>query len=90
MDGLGSDLPFLLFEVWGRPQAVVEAIDVLARRRKDEAETLCVNLLLPESRLWKVDLFQMHQFGGFEVSSSITITDPMPCRTLTLQVDLVF
>lgn len=39
MDGGTSDLPFLLFEIWGRPQAVVEAIDVLARRRKDEAET---------------------------------------------------
>lgn len=87
MDGTNSDLPFLLFEIWGRPQAVVETIDALAMKREDskDSETLCVNLLLPESRLWKVDLFQLQHFGGLEVSSSITITDPMPCRTLTLQ-----
>eukprot|EP00435_Cladocopium_sp_Y103_P032430 s1165_g8.t1 len=66
---------------------VVETIDALAMKREDskDSETLCVNLLLPESRLWKVDLFQLQHFGGLEVSSTITITDPMPCRTLTLQ-----
>ncbi|CAJ1392427.1 unnamed protein product [Effrenium voratum] len=87
MDGALSDLPFLLFEIWGRAPAVVETINALSLRRGDGKgqETLCVNLLLPESRLWKVDLFQLQQYGGLEVSSSITITDPMPCRTLTLQ-----
>mmetsp|Transcript_37593 Transcript_37593/g.70099 ORF Transcript_37593/g.70099 Transcript_37593/m.70099 type:complete len:234 (-) Transcript_37593:210-911(-) len=87
-DGSGSDLPFLLFEIWGRPQAVVDTVDVLATRRENENETedtLCINLLLPESRLWKVDFLQLQHYCGLEVSSSITITDPMPCRTLTIQ-----
>ena len=34
------------------------------------------------------DIYPMLELPGFlQVSSSITITDPMPCRTLTLQAD---
>ncbi|CAE7687544.1 Eif4e1b [Symbiodinium microadriaticum] len=91
-DGGSSDLPFLLFEIWGRPQAVVDAIGALATLREEDGngaeDTLCVNLLLPESRMWKVDLMQLQHYCSLEVSSSITITDPMPCRTLTIQAPL--
>merc|ERR1712039_1090564 len=41
MDGQRSDLPFLLFEIWGRPQAIVEAVlEVSARGRHTMAEML--------------------------------------------------
>eukprot|EP00933_Yihiella_yeosuensis_P065628 TRINITY_DN69561_c0_g1_i1.p1 TRINITY_DN69561_c0_g1~~TRINITY_DN69561_c0_g1_i1.p1 ORF type:complete len:232 (+),score=54.56 TRINITY_DN69561_c0_g1_i1:87-782(+) len=85
VDGSTSDLPFVLFEVWGRPQAVVEAVVKATEGQESEAGKVCSSLLIPESRLWKVDLQMLQQCCQMEVSQEITITDPMPCRTISLQ-----
>lgn len=81
-DGSNSGLPFLLFEVWGRPQAIVEAVLELTRKgNRCNAE-----MLVPESRLWKVHLGQLQRCcKGAQLSQDLKITDPMPCRTLTLK-----
>lgn len=81
-DGSNSGLPFLLFEVWGRPQAIVEAVLEITRKgNRCQAE-----MLVPESRLWKVHLGQLQRCcKGAQLSQDLKITDPMPCRTLTLK-----
>lgn len=84
VDGFPSDLPFLLFEIWGRPQAVVEAVLHAASPPEKAPDVCSANLLLPESRLWRLDLGLLQQCCKVEVSNETTITDPMPCRTLTL------
>lgn len=91
VDGSPSDLPFLLFEVWGRAQAVVEAIARMGTPQQGvgqsshESRVIDVTLMMPESRLWKVDLGQLQNICYVEVSDGIMITDPMPCRTLTIK-----
>jgi len=92
VDGSPSDLPFLLFEVWGRAQAVVEALARMGTAQKgivdqssNESRTIDVTLMLPESRLWKVDVGHLQNICFVEVSEAIMITDPMPCRTLAIK-----
>ncbi|CAE8624850.1 unnamed protein product [Polarella glacialis] len=85
VDGNKSGLPFLLFEIWGRPQAVVEAVAKATEKAEKENAECSVSLLLPESRLWKVDFAQLQQCCPTEVSAENTVTDPMPCRTLTIK-----
>jgi hypothetical protein len=81
VDGSHSDMEFLLFEIWGRPQALVDAIVELS---KDERR-FNPRLLVPETRLWKLDLVRLQeQAQRVELSNDLTITVPMPCRTLIL------
>lgn len=84
VDGNQSDLPFMLFEVWGRPQAIVDAVLELT---SNEVATHCsAEMLVPETRLWKVHLGQLRQrCRGTELSDAATIISPMPCRTLSIK-----
>merc|ERR1719329_863424 len=82
MDGSPRELPFLLFEVWGRPQAIVSAVLEITTKGK----TADCDMLVPESRLWKVHLGKLQErCRGAALSEELSITDPMPCRTLTLK-----
>jgi len=82
LDGSTGDLKFLLFEVWGRPQAIIEAVIAATL-----SGTHCsLELLVPETRMWKIRLGQIKQrCRGTELSQDLTITDPMPCRTLSMR-----
>eukprot|EP00425_Heterocapsa_triquetra_P009082 CAMPEP_0195148124 /NCGR_PEP_ID=MMETSP0448-20130528/174653_1 /TAXON_ID=66468 /ORGANISM="Heterocapsa triquestra, Strain CCMP 448" /LENGTH=176 /DNA_ID=CAMNT_0040186729 /DNA_START=8 /DNA_END=535 /DNA_ORIENTATION=+ len=82
VDGSQSPLPFILFEVWGRPNAIVQAVlEVTAAGVVSEAE-----MLVPESRLWKLDIEQLRsRCASVELSPDVTITDPMRCRTLAFK-----
>lgn len=79
LDGSQSEMDFLLFEVWGRRQALVDAVTELSKR-----ERKCLpRLLVPESRLWKLDLPSLSQVAqSVELSQELTIHVPMACRTL--------
>lgn len=82
-DGGSGELNFLLFEVWGRPQNIVEAV-LEATKKKDQR--YASEMLVPESRLWKVHIGQLQQrCKGASISQDLRIQDPMPCRTLTLK-----
>eukprot|EP00403_Amphidinium_massartii_P027973 CAMPEP_0178395948 /NCGR_PEP_ID=MMETSP0689_2-20121128/13479_1 /TAXON_ID=160604 /ORGANISM="Amphidinium massartii, Strain CS-259" /LENGTH=109 /DNA_ID=CAMNT_0020016613 /DNA_START=435 /DNA_END=764 /DNA_ORIENTATION=- len=82
IDGSTSQLPFLLFEVWGRPKQVVEAVLKMATQEGTVEPTM----LVPESRLWKVNLAHIQEWcPSAWISQDLTITDPMPCRTLNLK-----
>jgi len=63
-------------------QAIVEA--VLELTKQDSAHL--AEMLVPESRLWKVHLGQLQRCCCVAaLSDEVKITDPMPCRTLTLK-----
>eukprot|EP00929_Paragymnodinium_shiwhaense_P002247 TRINITY_DN10244_c0_g1_i1.p1 TRINITY_DN10244_c0_g1~~TRINITY_DN10244_c0_g1_i1.p1 ORF type:complete len:248 (+),score=30.72 TRINITY_DN10244_c0_g1_i1:87-830(+) len=82
VDGSASDMAFLLLEVWGHPQNVIAA--VLEICKKDRR--LVANMLVPEGRLWKVNLPQLwERCRGATLAQDLTIIDPMPCRTLTIK-----
>mmetsp|Transcript_36740 Transcript_36740/g.84582 ORF Transcript_36740/g.84582 Transcript_36740/m.84582 type:complete len:227 (-) Transcript_36740:47-727(-) len=82
MDGAPSQLPFLLFEVWGRPKQVVEA--VVKMSTKDGS--IEPSLLVPECRQWKVHLGQIQEWcPSATMSQELTITSPMSCFTLDLK-----
>jgi len=81
IDGSPSDLPFLLCEIWGRPQNIIRAVlEVTA----EEGGVIAAKMLVPESRLWKLNLQQLTQrCPQTELSSGVIITDPMRCHSLT-------
>eukprot|EP00747_Dinoflagellata_sp_TGD_P184233 gnl/TRDRNA2_/TRDRNA2_39680_c0_seq1.p1 gnl/TRDRNA2_/TRDRNA2_39680_c0~~gnl/TRDRNA2_/TRDRNA2_39680_c0_seq1.p1 ORF type:complete len:227 (+),score=36.64 gnl/TRDRNA2_/TRDRNA2_39680_c0_seq1:70-750(+) len=82
-DGSASGLPFLLLEVWGRPQNIVEAVLEIAKK---DAEGYQAEMLVPESRLWKVHMGHLQSHcRAAALSEELKITDPMPCRSLTLK-----
>lgn len=83
LDGSKSDLAFVLFELWGRPNAISAA--VLKLSELPEEGTHSADMLVPESRLWKVDVPALQTCGSkVQLSPSLTISDPMPCRTLEI------
>jgi len=81
-DGSNSELPFMLSEVWGRPQAIVDAILELCQ----DGTRCAAEILVPESRLWKVHLGQIQRCcKSAALTEDLKITDPMPCRSLTIK-----
>jgi len=81
-----AGLPFLLFEVWGRPLAIVEAVLEAASFSSGSQRHCGMELLVPETRLWKVRLGQLRQrCRSTELSQELAISDPMPCRTLAIR-----
>lgn len=85
VDGSKSDLPFVLFELWGRPKAISAAVLELSEQSSAKGEH-AADMLVPESRLWKVDVPALQQCGStVQLSPSLTISDPMPCRTLQIK-----
>lgn len=82
IDGSPGNLPFILFEVWGRPQTITRAVlEVSAENSEHVAK-----MLVPESRLWMLNLAQLRQkCQDTELSESVTITDPMRCHSLTIR-----
>eukprot|EP00927_Polykrikos_kofoidii_P054576 TRINITY_DN48986_c0_g1_i1.p1 TRINITY_DN48986_c0_g1~~TRINITY_DN48986_c0_g1_i1.p1 ORF type:complete len:227 (-),score=42.52 TRINITY_DN48986_c0_g1_i1:220-900(-) len=82
-DGSESELPFLLLEVWGHPQRVIEAVLEVSKQR---GKRWVSNVLVPDSRLWKVNLLRLQERCSDTVlKQDLTIASPMPCRTLTFK-----
>eukprot|EP00928_Gymnodinium_smaydae_P017571 TRINITY_DN16719_c0_g3_i1.p1 TRINITY_DN16719_c0_g3~~TRINITY_DN16719_c0_g3_i1.p1 ORF type:complete len:250 (-),score=31.47 TRINITY_DN16719_c0_g3_i1:123-815(-) len=82
-DGSQSDLGFLLFEVWGRPEVLVSAALELSTREDRKCRP---RVLVPETRLFKVNLMRLRRCcRKVELSEEIAISVPMPCRTLSLK-----
>jgi len=81
-DGSQSELPFLLLEVWGRTQAIIEAVlEITKKNSRNHAE-----MLVPEGRLWKIQLGTLQEkCRSVKMSPSFAIIDPMPCRTVTMK-----
>jgi len=83
-DGRVGGLNFLLLEIWGKPQSIADCISALGARTATE-EKFELNALIPESRVWKIDLRLLRQMvAGATLSKEFALTDPMPCRKLTL------
>eukprot|EP00445_Apocalathium_hangoei_P033969 CAMPEP_0203963650 /NCGR_PEP_ID=MMETSP0359-20131031/93556_1 /ASSEMBLY_ACC=CAM_ASM_000338 /TAXON_ID=268821 /ORGANISM="Scrippsiella Hangoei, Strain SHTV-5" /LENGTH=225 /DNA_ID=CAMNT_0050899607 /DNA_START=45 /DNA_END=722 /DNA_ORIENTATION=+ len=81
MDGSPGGLPFVLLEVWGRPQAIVRAV-VEATGKDLHASA---SMLVPESRLWKLDVDELRQrCRGTQLQHEVALTDPMRCHALEI------
>jgi len=72
-------LPFAVLELWGHPDALVEAAIRLST--PEDSETCDVRLLVPEDQLPKVESLP----GSPKVSGHVTVPRPLPCRSLMLQ-----
>ena len=57
-DGRPGGLNFLLLEIWGRPAAIGETVAAMGSRVAASSSTgsFELNALIPESRVWKLDL----------------------------------
>ena len=78
-DGTLGVLPFLI-EFWGRPDALILAI-------KEVHESVPIlDFLIPQSRLWLLDLEKMRQTSSadLQLSQLTAIDDPMPCFPLKM------
>mmetsp|Transcript_2341 Transcript_2341/g.6757 ORF Transcript_2341/g.6757 Transcript_2341/m.6757 type:complete len:230 (-) Transcript_2341:178-867(-) len=86
IDGSSSDLPFIFIEVWGRPDSVIEAVLTCTGSTTRSSDWNC-ELLVPETRVWMLDLNRLHKRCKYPayLSDVPTITDPMPFRSLTLR-----
>lgn len=84
-DGTVGTLPFLI-ECWGRPESIISAVKEFKIKEKDE-DYGTVDFLVPQSRLWLLDLDKMKSVSNVEVNlSNLTaIDDPMPCYPLTMK-----
>jgi cold shock CspA family protein len=83
-DGTVGTLNFLLLEIWGEPQSISNATVAIGTRLAN-AEKFELNALVPESRVWKIDLRTLRQMiPSATLSKEFALTDPMPCRKLTL------
>jgi hypothetical protein len=83
-DGRVGGLNFLLLEIWGKPQSIADCVSAMGARTATE-EKFELNALIPESRVWKIDLRLLRQMvPGATLSKEFALTDPMPCRKLTL------
>lgn len=80
VDGSPGQLPFLV-EVWGRPQSIVAAVTEL----KNSISYYNLDFLVPQSRVWLLDLAKLHKLSGcdFQISNLTAIDDPMPCYPLS-------
>lgn len=82
IDGSASGLPFILFEVWGSPRSIVPAVIAIT----SDGEKCIAQMLVPESRLWKIDLQTLrHRCACTELSQDATLTDPMRCHSLSFE-----
>merc|ERR1719238_767237 len=73
-----------LLEVWGTPQAIADCVSAMGARTATK-EKFELNALIPESRVWKLDLKLLRQMmPGATLSTEFALNDPMPCRKLTL------
>jgi hypothetical protein len=86
-DGRPGGLNFLLLEIWGRPAAIGETVAAMGSRVAASSSTgsFELNALIPESRVWKLDLRLLRQIvSAANLSKEFALTDPMPCRKLAL------
>lgn len=85
-DGSDSGLPFLLVELWGRAQAIVDCVVEIGKSQEDAAaKEYEVQMLVPESRLSRLNMEQLNsECKSARLSDTFAIVDPMPCRTLSL------
>merc|ERR1719469_1249940 len=82
LDGAASELPFVLCELWGRPQHIIRAVlEVTTKDAISEAK-----MLVPETRLWKINLQHLKQrCPDVEMSQDVAIADPMRCHSVAMK-----
>jgi len=72
-------LPFALFELWGHPDELANAVVALVAKGEDDS--CYVRLLLPEDAIPKIKDVPSDP----KVSDHIVVSEPVPCRSLTIQ-----
>jgi len=88
LDGAEGNLGFFLVEVWGKHACILDAVlDIATYLSKNSEEFECtVDMLVPESRTWSLDMKLLRAKGCRAIlSNELTIVDPMYCHWVTLK-----
>lgn len=85
LDGTEGNLGFFLVEVWGRAECIVDACVEIAEALGNEEFACSVDMLIPETRTWQLDMKLLRAHGSRAIlSKELAIVDPMACHGVAI------